>query len=159
MLQSPPTTGQTETEKQIRFYSPVMWQTDLLQQLDSSRALSRVATALRDGFIDTGWNAEQGLPIETPSGLQSAPDLSPVISEKKKPIMWFSRRCRHGYKKVRGYFTNKVCYYAAIRSVQFYRRDFQVEVDEPVYIETLEDDMHTELNEFVQADWRYVVVS
>jgi len=151
--------AQEAVERQIEFHSPLKWQTDLIQQMDTSRALTRFAQNLRDGFEDTGWNAELGLPFLDPPTQQSASDLSPMVDELKKPDLYFARRCRHQYKEIETTFSNKVAYHVAIRQIKFFRRDFQIEVDEPVYIDSLFDDVHAELNEFVSNDdYKWVVV-
>lgn len=144
-------------EKDIHFYSPLMWQNDLIRNLDLTRALSRVA--IRDSEItrDTGWNAELGLPISATPGVQSTNDMTVATNEKHLPTLWFPRQCRHEYQIVQAPRTEKIAYFVAIRNVGFYRRDFTSEFDEIYYVESLDDTAHVELNQFTQDDWRFVV--
>lgn len=146
-----------EIESQVRFRSPVMWQADLVAQLDPTRSLSRVAQAPREGFIDTGWNAELGLPIFPTPVQQSVADLSEAVIEKQRPIMWFPRRCRHQYQIVRAVFDRKIAYFVAIREISFHRRAYTSVADDPVYIETLDDESHVLSTDFVSSDWRFVI--
>jgi hypothetical protein len=139
-------------ESQIDFNSSVMWQRDLIGQLDSSRSLSRFVQE-----TGTGWASEISPPDDGPPLVQSAANLEPARVEKTVPSMWFPRKCRHTYQLIKAHREQKVAYFAAIREVGFYRRDYQVEFDEPFYIETLDDDDHIEQNEFIQEDWRWVV--
>jgi hypothetical protein len=148
---------QLQSESQIQFKSPVMWQGDLINQLDTSRALSRKAQEDNDGFRETGWNAEQPLPTYDPISVQSASDLSQAKREKHIPSMWFPRKCRHEYQIVEGERPGNIAYFVSLRKVSFARRDYTVPYDEQLYFETLDDDSHQEVNEFVQEDWRYVV--
>lgn len=151
------TTSQAETESQINFRSPIMWQSDLVANLDPTRALSRVAQLPRDDIFDTGWNAELTLPINPVPVQASSNDLSQSLKEKTAPIMYFPRRCRHYYQIVRAPLERKIAYVVGVREVSFYRRDYTAPIDDPIYIETLDDTAHIETNDFVQNDWRYVV--
>lgn len=144
-------------ESQIQFRSIIMWQEDLINQLDNSRALSRKAKEPRDDQLDTGWNAELTLPLNAPVTVQSTPDLSVSLTDKKRPSMFFPRLCRHAYQLVKGGYAEKIAYYVSIREVSFHRRDYTIEFDEPLYVETLDDESHIEVNDFVQNDWRYEV--
>lgn len=139
-------------EQQINYRPAFMWQDDLILQLDSTHALSRVA---KNG--DTGWNAELPPTIEPAPALQSIPDLTESEEEKQTPIMWFPRKCRHGYQIVRGDRPSKISYFVAIREVSFHRRNYEAQFDESFYIETLDDTAHIQSNDFVLDDWRYVV--
>lgn len=148
---------QETSEDAVRVRTPVMWQSDLLQQLDTTHALARIAQVPRDGIDDTGFTAELGLPIFPPPVLQSGVNLEPAWKEKKKPSMFFPQRCRHGYQIVSAPFTAKIAYFVALREVSFHRRDFTIAHDETMYVESLGDDSHVEVNDFRQQDWRFVV--
>jgi hypothetical protein len=148
---------QQQSESKIQFKSPVMWQGDLVNQLDTSRALSRKAQEDNDGFRDTGWNAEDPLPTYDPIPVQSVSDLSQARVEKHTPAMWFPRKCRHEYQIVEGDRPGNIAYFVSLRNVQFFRRDYTTAHDEQLYMETLDDTAHLEINEFIQDDWRYVV--
>lgn len=150
-----PTTA--DLEAKINFYSPLMWQGDLISNLDMSRALSRVANQPSVLTNDTGWNAELGLPISAAPDVQSTTDMTAAIEEKYRPSMWFPRRCRHSYRIIEAERTSKIAYFVAINTVGFYRRDFTTEFDELYYVESLDDAAHVELNQFTEADWRFVV--
>jgi hypothetical protein len=150
-------TPQRQIESDIQYNSTVMWQKDLLSQVDSTRALGRVATRPRLGIDDTGFNSELGLPAYTPPLQQSVRDLTNVALDKMIPPMWFPRMCRHGYKILEGSIDSKVAFYVGIRSVQFYRRNYNVLSDEPVYIETLDDTAHTASNDFTQGEFAYYI--
>lgn len=150
-------TTQSDTESEINFRSPIMWQSDLIANLDSTRALTRVAQQPRDDLFDTGWNAELTLPI-TPIPVQaSSNDLSQPLKEKTMPTMFFPRKCRHEYQIVRAPIDRKIAYVVGVKQVSFYRRDYTAPVDEPIYNETLDDTAHILQNDFIQNDWRYVV--
>lgn len=148
---------QTAVESKIRMRTPIQWQEDLIQQLDPSRALTRVATELRDGVIDTGFNSELNLPISTVPIVQSTSDQQEAWNEKHSPPMYFPFKCRHGYQILEAPYENKIAYQVALREVGFYRRDYTVVFDEDIYIETLDDDSHTEVNEFTQNGWQFTV--
>jgi hypothetical protein len=151
-LNSESSTSQSQVEDKIRLRTPVMWQQDLIGQLDLSRALSRKAQE-----DETGFTAELGLPVFTPPVVQSVADLSASWTEKKQPTIFFPFRCRHGYQIVEAPFINKLAFYVAIKTVSFFRRDYSIEFDDKVYVESLDDQSHIEFNEFIQADWRYIV--
>jgi hypothetical protein len=144
-------------ESKIQFRSPLQWQSDLVALLDSSRALSRVAMEAREGIIDTGWSAELGLPIHDIPLQASTQNQTENIKEKQTPILWFPRRARHTYKIVEAPLTKKLAYFAAVKTVSFHRRNFQVYHDEAVYYESLSDSAHIESTDFVQNDWRYEI--
>jgi hypothetical protein len=148
---------QSESEAQIEYRTPIMWQRDLIELLDNTRALTRKAQEAREGLIDTGFNAEQALPAYTPPLVSSGTNLERVRQEKTTPPIWFPRRCRHGYQMVSAPLSQKVAYYVAVADVEFFRRDYTIDYDEVSYLETLGDDSHVEVNEFVQEDWRFVV--
>lgn len=149
---------QAQTESEIDFRSPIMWQADLIANLDPTRALSRAAQLPRDDVFDTGWNAELTLPINAIPVQASSNDLSLALNEKTMPSMYFPRRCRHFYQVVQAPLGRKIAYVVGVKEVGFYRRDYTAPIDEPIYTETLDDTAHVESNDFVQNDWRYVVV-
>lgn len=155
--QTTPSEPQQELESTIQIRTPVMWQEDLINQLDKSRALSRVASQTRSGLTDTGFNSELGLPVSDPPVQSSVLDLSIAYVEKKRPDMFFPQRCRHSYQIVRSGFSSKIAYYVAINQVTFHRRDYTIVFDEGRYIETLYDDAHIETNEFIDDGFRFVV--
>jgi hypothetical protein len=136
----------------IQFNSPFMWQRDLISELDTTRALTRFVFSGQ-----SGWQTEGGVPISEPVAFQSQTDLTEELQEKQMPPMFFPRKCRHGYQEVQLPRQNNVCYFVAIKEVTFYRRDYRVQYDEPFYIETFEDEVHIEQNEFEQDDWRAIV--
>jgi hypothetical protein len=146
---------QQEQESQIQFFGSTMWQSDLISQLDLTRAYSRyiAQTSVDGGTI----NAELPPLQDTPPDVQSVSDLTEVRIEKEKPIMFFPRTCRHQYQVVRSSRPTKIAYFVAIRDVSFYRRDFGAMYDEPVYYETLDDAAHIEVNDFVRSDWKFEI--
>jgi hypothetical protein len=146
-MQADPT-PQTQIEDTIQYHSTVMWQDDLMQQLDPTRALSRIANDPRGDFTDTGFNAELGLPAYLPPIQASVSNLNNIAEEKTRPTYWFPRLCRHGYKVVQGSLDSKIAFMVAIRTVEFHRRNYTVPIDEPVYIETLDDTQHIVQNDF-----------
>jgi len=77
--------------------------------------------------------------------------------EKYIPHMFFPRVARHGYQVVESERPGKIAYFVAIKSVRFFRRDYTIPHDEHYYIETFGDIAHTQVNDFTQDDWRYVV--
>lgn len=152
-LDGTPTTAQVPIENQIEFNSPFMFQQDLTQQLDKTKALSRFVLVGA-----SGWNAEQPPVTEPLPTVQSVPDLSAALVEKTTPIMYFPYKCRHAYQVVKADRPSKVAFFVAIREVGFYRRDYTATFDEPYYIETFDDTTHFgPINDFVQDDWRYVI--
>lgn len=154
-----PTVSQSEIESQIVFRSPIMWQSDLIANLDPTRALSRVAQSPRNEIIDTGFNAELSLPALPVPVEASSNDLSAAIDEKTHPTMYFPRLCRHAYKLLKAPLDSKIAYLVAVQNVGFYRRTYEAPVDDPEYIETLDDIANIEVNQFVQLiDGRYGVV-
>lgn len=149
---------QADIEKQIEFKSPIMWQSDLIANLDSTRALSRVAQQIRDGVADTGFNAELTLPALSVPVEASSQDLSVAIEEKTRPTMWFPQKCRHTYKLLKAPLDSKIAYFAAVKNVGFYRRTYIAPVDDVVYVDTLGDEANISVNQFVlQPDGRYGV--
>jgi hypothetical protein len=146
---------QDEIEATIQFNPPIMWQSDLVANIDSTKALSRFILRPRDE-IDTLWNAELGLPVNDPPVIQSVNDLSEAYAEKMRPRMFFPRATRHGYQVVEAPHDKSVAYIVAIRTVSFHRRDYTIDFDDIVINETLDDVAHTEVNEFNRDDWRYV---
>lgn len=150
-------TPQETIESQINYRSTVMWQNDLMGQLDPTRALSRVAMAPRGNFTDTGFNAELGLPAYVPPIQRSVNNLNDIAVEKTRPAYWFYRMCRHGYKVIEATLDSKIAYMVAIREVSFQRRNYGVENDEPVYIETMDDTFHTLSNDFTAGDSAYFI--
>jgi hypothetical protein len=149
--------NQASIESQIEFRSPMMWQSDLISNLDSTRALSRVAMKLRAGIPDTGFSAELPLPAMTTPVQASTTDLSAPLQQKTRPVVYFPIKCRHQYQIVQAQLDKKIAYMAAIKDVQFFRRNFSAPIDETVYLETLDDVTHIAFSDFLQADWRYVV--
>jgi hypothetical protein len=139
-------------EEQIQFYSPRFYQDDLLATLDFTRALSRLAIT-----GESQWNAEIEVEALPTPDTQSVPDLQKAVLDKITPIMWFPMRCRHGYQEIEANRPTTVAYFVAIREVGFFRKDYTQPTDDPFYIETLDDDAHIAVNEFVQDDWRFVV--
>lgn len=129
-----------------------MWQRDLINGLPGDRALSRIAQG-----GETGFNAELPPITEPPPSSQSVPDLAQSKIEKETPIMWFPIRCRHGYQILKSDRPSKIAFFVAIREVSFHRRDYTVEYDEPVYVETFGNVEHADMNEFVQDGWVFRV--
>lgn len=145
-------TSLTAIEAKIQFNPPSIYQSDLIQELDTSRALSRVAAR-----GESAWNAEAAPPPVDPPSIQSVPDLSRARAEKQTPLMWFPYTCRHRYQVVSADRPKKVAYYVGIKSLSFHRRDYTVDFDEDYYIETFDDGSHIATNDFFQNDWRYSI--
>lgn len=159
IISTTPTTTSTEVqqiqESKIQFFGSTMWQVDLLTQLDDTRAYSRYIgqTVSREDLINS-----EVAPVITPTpSVQSVTNLSSVRREKELPPMFFPRTCRHEYQVARATRPTKIAYFAAIRDVSFYRRNFAAQYDEPVYFESLDDTAHVEVNDLVRSDWRFVV--
>lgn len=148
-----PTDIQTDMESRINFYSSFMYQQDLISQLDDTRALSRYVLTNESSI-----NAELPPFIEPTPDTQSVPDLSSELEFKTRPTMFFPRRSRHQYQILRGTNTQKLAFFVGIRTIGFYRRDFTVSYDEPVYFQALDDAAHTSTNEFIADDFGYVVI-
>jgi hypothetical protein len=115
---------QIAQESTIRFFPPNIWQDDLKNNLDLSRAASRMLW--QDLSDDTGdvYMIEATPEILDAPNEQSASDLSAELAHKQGPVMWFPRVCRHGYQVVSGPFQSKVAYQVAIREVTFWYRQF-----------------------------------
>jgi hypothetical protein len=146
------TDTQIDIESVIEFNSSFMWQRDLMAQLDTSRALSRVAQ-----IDNTGFNSELP-PLNTPPPTsQSVSDLSQAKLEKEVPIMWFPITCRHGYQETKGDYPGKLAFIVAIRSVEFYRSNNVTPVDEEFYVDTLSDTNNINTNDFEFDEWRLIV--
>jgi hypothetical protein len=144
-------------ENEIQFFGTTMWRSNLLDLLDSSRALSRYVEQSFISDESISLTAEVAPPALDAPDTQSVPDLTEVRLAKERPTMFFPRRCRHEYQIVRSTRPTKIAYFVAIRDVSFHRRDFTVQYDEPVYFESLSDNAHTTINEFARVDWRQVV--
>lgn len=137
---------------QVNFNSSLMWQSDLKENLDQTRALTRFV------FTDqSGWQIENPLPTYDTVTVQSEIDMTEHRKHKERPIMYFPRKCRHRYQEVLLPRTENICYFVAIREVIFYRRDYRLTNDDPYYVETFEDEIHTDQNEFTAEEWRMVV--
>lgn len=145
-------TIQALTESRINFNSSLMYQRDLIQQLDDSRALSRYVITTESGIT-----SEQPPPTFPPPDVQSVRDLSEARALKQRSTMFFPHTCRHGYQELQANRPSKLAYFVALREVSFYRRDYSIDFDETVYIESLDDDAHTEFNDFTAGEWRYQV--
>jgi len=143
---------QALTESQIQFRSSLMYQRDLVQQLDDTRALSRFVITSESDI-----SAEQAPPRMPTPDTQSVRDLTDERAKKEQPIMFFPHTCRHGYQELQATRPSKLAYFVAIREVAFYRRDYSIDFDETVYIESLDDDVHSEFNDFTAGEWRYEV--
>jgi hypothetical protein len=117
-------TTQIVQETQIRFFPPTVWQDDLKNVLDLSRAASRML--FFDFDIDTGdvYMVEDTPEILDAPNEQSVQDLSAELQAKQSPTLWFPRVCRHGYQVVTGPFLGKVAYQVAIREITFWYRQF-----------------------------------
>lgn len=147
------TVEQVVIENQIEFNSPLMYQVDLVSQLDQTKALSRFA---EEG--ESGWNAELPPITEPTPTIQSVPDLSAAVNEKQMPIMYFPYKCRHKYQVIKSQRPAKIAFFVGVREVGFFRRDYTATFDEPYYIETFDDTTHFGvINDFTQDDWRYVI--
>ncbi len=108
-------------ERQIKFFSPLMWQADLMALLDPTRALTRRVQVFQNGRIETGWAAEKLPPLFVPPVQKSTENLSHAAAEKQQPILWFPRAVRHGYQLVEGRFNNRIAYHVAIREVSRFK--------------------------------------
>jgi len=149
---------QANIEAKIEYHSVMQWQTNLISNLDTNRALSRVALEPHDNNAkDTGWNSEMALPAIVPPVQASIDDMSTMLVEKIYPVMFFSRRCRHQYQIVRALMDKKIAYIVGVNEVGFYRRDFVWRQDDRLYIESLDDTQFAEVNDFIQTDWRWTV--
>lgn len=151
-VQKIPSEPQVALESQIEFNSSFMWQNNLIEQLDLTRALSRRARVGEDS-----WTAELTPLTLPPPSVQSTEDLSVAKNEKLAPRLWFPIRCRHAYQLLKATRPSKIAYFVALREVKIHRRDYSVQFDEKFYVETMGDTDHTEVNDFLQEDWRYVV--
>jgi hypothetical protein len=144
---------QTAQESQINYNASFMWQGDLLDDLDRDSALSRYVQN-----TETEIQAEQTPPVEDEPSIQSVDDLGEERLRKELPLMFFPRKCRHEYQILKTTRPTKVAYFAAVRDVKLYRRDYTSDYDELSYFGSLDDDFHTDVNEFtLAADWGWVV--
>lgn len=141
--------------------SPEIYLNDLFQQ--SLLATVNSFTVQGQKIVDSNIRSSQSFRQERSV---QAKDLLPIVSradrtvtetEKNFPDTWFPRVCRHGYKVIEAKREFKVAYYVAIREVKFYRRNQLSAFDDDVYFETLADDNNTEINTFINGDWRYIV--
>jgi hypothetical protein len=142
-------------EGSIKFNTPIMWQGDLVSELDTSKALSRLVASPNDTATN-GWNAELGLPLYTVPLTQSTVDQSDIRANILTPTMSFPMKCRHGYQIKQGQL-GRIAYFVGLRNIGFYRRDYGSEFDEAFYVETLDDTVHVELNQFAEDDWAFTV--
>jgi hypothetical protein len=151
-------TSQSGLESQIDLRTTMLWQSDLIFNLDQSRSLSRfVVESTVSDITDTGWNAEIALPTYTAPLVQDVVPQAFDRDDNAKPTMWFPQKGPHTYDIELTDRIYKIAYFVAIRKVSFHRRDYNVGFDEPIYYETLDDDSHIELNDFVKNDWRFEV--
>jgi hypothetical protein len=137
-------------ESKIRFFPPTIWTDDLKNVLDLDRALSRYVYQSDVISTDESFMVEERVDVLEEPGIQSVEDLSDVVEEKELPLMWFPRKCRHGYQVIEGTFHQKLAYIVAIREVSFHRRRYATQFDEPYYQEPLVDEMNVDSNDFVQ---------
>jgi hypothetical protein len=144
---------QQTQESQINYYPSFMWRNDMLDDLDRTRALSRYVQN-----TETEIQAEQNPPVEDSPDIQSLEDLTEERLRKELPIMFFPRKCRHEYQILKTTRPTKVAYMVSIRDIRLYRRDYTAQYDEVAYFGSLDDDYHTDVNEFTLAsDWGWVV--
>lgn len=141
-------------QNEVQFNSPYVWSSDLSQLLDTTRALSR--------FVQQGespWLSE-ATPIATPPPVaQGVLGLVPSAQEKQTPPMYFPFTTSHDYQFQTMNRNAKIAYYVGIKEIQFCRRDYSVTFDEPLYIETFADTANFgTVNDFLQDDWRYVIL-
>jgi hypothetical protein len=144
---------------QINFYTPIKWQQDLIQQLDTKYALNRVVTKPRDDGGDaTGWNSEQAPPVAAPVIAQSVRDLTNILVEKSPFPYYFPIPCRHGYQIAEAERSSKIAYYVSIRSVSFHRRDYTAAYDEVEYFDRLNDTTFVANTDFSPQSDRYIIL-
>lgn len=143
-------------EDQIEFFSSsFMYSQNLLRLLDLDRALSRFAVHHEEDV--EAFTIEQRIdPLPLPS-VTSATDEEEIKIEKEPQVMFFPRTCRHGYQVVEAQRTAKIAYFVSIKEVSFFRKDYTVENDDPIFIETFNDDQHLTSNTFDHHDWKLIV--
>jgi len=140
-------------ERQIQFFSPLMWQADLITLLNPNKAVVRKIQQLTTPLENqVEWSAEVSLPTYVPPVQKSMESLAEPAADKQAPIMYFPRFCRHAYQLIQARFMNKVAYHVAIGDVKFVRRDMTVKRDDPIYLETLEDEAHILNNTLTRKD-------
>ena len=103
----------------------------------------------------SNWSAENSLLKKTLFNLSTKMDRSSIVEEKTWPDMWFTKKCRHGYKVIESPRVDKVGYYVGIKDVKFYKRDQTLAFDDFNYVISLNDDSTSETNNFVLSDWRW----
>lgn len=149
------------TRGQIDYQPATMFQDDLTDLLDLTRAQSRFIVESQTSEDIAQYLTETPLVDLDPPSEQSVPDLTEAAQEKLAPLTWFPRTCRHEYQIISSGRPAKIAYFVGLKTVTFTRRNYDASVtyDFPSYLELLVDDENVEYNEFVSdptATWRYI---
>jgi hypothetical protein len=142
--------AQQELESQISFRNSFQWQNDLTEELDTSRAYTRLLLQMATNSPSFG--AEDAAPDLLPPEIQSVPDLQESQDRKLRPTMWFPMTCRHTYQIVRTQRQSKVAYYVGVREIGVYRNDYTIDDDPDSYVEVFGDQQNVDVNDFIQSD-------
>jgi hypothetical protein len=131
-----------------------LYQENLINTV-SDQSLSTAFNYLNKTVDAVDWNSENPVLQKTLFNLSTKTDRSAIVEEKTWPDMWFTKKCRHGYKVIESPRSDKVGYYVGIKDVKFYKRDQTLPFDDFNYCISLNDDSTSEVNDFVFSTWSW----
>lgn len=75
-----------------------------------------------------------------------------IVYEKQMPVMFYFINCRHFYREVKAHFQHDHAYFVGLKELAFYRDQYSVPFDNPLYIESGGDTVSSERNDFDSVD-------
>jgi isopentenyldiphosphate isomerase len=144
-------------DKVINFYpneQANLYQNNIINTT-SDQNLSIAFNYLNSSSDPVNWTSENPILQKTLFNLSTRTDRSSIVEEKTWPDMWFTKKCRHGYKVIESPRSDKVGYYAGIKDVKFYKRDQTLAFDDFNYVISLSDDSTSEINNLVFSNWSW----
>jgi hypothetical protein len=75
-----------------------------------------------------------------------------IVLDQSMPVMYFFLTCRHAYKELLATFDNNRAYFAGVNELSFIRNVYTTTSDSELYIESGNDDVNSERNDFVLED-------
>lgn len=91
------------------------------------------------------------LPTVGPSSQSIVSTLArePVVFEQSLPVMYFFVTARHAYKELSAYFDYNRAYFATVKEATFLRHNYAIATDSSMYVESGNDTVNAEINDFV----------
>lgn len=145
----------------VNIVNNTIYKNNFVQNLNTQDSVSRFIynKLSSDNLIDSFTVPEYSNAIFNTPINQSVIDLDTEEVNKKAPIMCFPYTARHGYQKLSVPRDTRLAFIIALKTVNFYRRDYSVKYDESFYVETFDDASNILDSDFTKAtdDWRFMV--